>query len=75
VNGDARRMAAQEAVMDAPATSSAVYYFHWGVVQISLANFLVIVAMIVVFVLALVLPFPGSRSDRGEHRSRSDDRP
>ena len=34
------------------------YFLHWGVVQISLANFLVIVLMIVVFVLALLLPFP-----------------
>lgn len=55
-------------------TSSAVYYFHWGVVQISLANFLVIVAMIVVFVLALVLPFPGSRAKQSDRRGDSDDR-
>ena len=34
-------------------------YLEWGVVQISLANLLVILAMVVVFVLALVLPFPG----------------
>jgi len=34
-------------------------YLSWGVVSISLTNLLVIVAMIVVFVLALVIPFPG----------------
>jgi hypothetical protein len=34
-------------------------YLEWGVVQISLGNLLVILAMVVVFVLALVLPFPG----------------
>ena len=34
-------------------------YVSWGVVSISLTNFLVIIAMIVVFVLALVIPFPG----------------
>lgn len=46
------------------AIDAAPYYLHWGVIQISLANFLIIAAMIAVFVLALVLPFPGSRSDR-----------
>lgn len=35
------------------------YYLHWGVIQISRTNFLIIVAMVVIFVLALVLPFPG----------------
>ena len=39
------------------------YFLHWGVVQISLANFLVIVTMILLFVLALVLPFPGGHGD------------
>jgi hypothetical protein len=37
------------------------YYLHWGVVQISLTNFLIIVAMVVIFVLTLVVPFPGGR--------------
>jgi hypothetical protein len=36
-------------------------YVHWGVVSISLTNLLILVAMIVVFVLALVVPFPGAR--------------
>jgi len=39
------------------------YFLHWGVVQISLANFLVILVMLVVFVLALLLPFPGGRDE------------
>ena len=39
------------------------YFLHWGVVQISLANFLVIVPMVVVFVLALLLPFPAGRDE------------
>ena len=34
------------------------YYVHWGVVQISLANVIVIALMVVVFVLALLVPFP-----------------
>jgi hypothetical protein len=46
--------------------SKPAYFLHWGVVQISLANFLVIVAMIVIFVLALVLPFPHGRRDADE---------
>jgi hypothetical protein len=37
------------------------HYIHWGFVQLSLANLIVIVLMIVVFVLALVVPFPGHR--------------
>lgn len=36
-------------------------YLHWGWFQMSLANFLVIVTMVVVFVLAIVLPFPRGR--------------
>jgi len=36
-------------------------YLHWGVIQISLANLLVILLMIVVFILAIVIPFPGRR--------------
>jgi hypothetical protein len=36
-------------------------YLRWGVVQISVANFVVIVLMLVVFAAALVLPFPGAR--------------
>jgi len=35
------------------------HYLHWGVFQISLANLIVVLAMVGVFVLALVLPFPG----------------
>ncbi|HUZ19138.1 MAG TPA: hypothetical protein VMU75_01020 [Acidimicrobiales bacterium] len=33
-------------------------YLHWGFIQISLANFLVIVVMVVVFLAAILLPFP-----------------
>jgi hypothetical protein len=35
------------------------HYLHWGFVQISVANAIVIALMIVVFVLAILLPFPG----------------
>ena len=37
------------------------HFLHWGVVQISLANLIVIVAMLVVFALAVIVPFPHAR--------------
>ncbi len=41
------------------------HYLHWGFIQLSLANGIVIVTMVVVFGLALVLPFrSGRRSGR-----------
>jgi len=40
------------------------HYLQWGPVSISTANFIVILLMIAVFVLALVLPFPGGKDDR-----------
>jgi hypothetical protein len=39
--------------VDSPAT-----YIHWGFILISVPNLLVIVAMIVLFALALIVPFP-----------------
>ena len=36
-------------------------YVHWGVIQISVANLVVIGLMIAVFILALFIPFPGRR--------------
>ena len=40
-------------------------YIHWGFIQLSYANFAVIVLMIIVFVLAIILPFPKrKRGDR-----------
>ena len=40
------------------------HYLHSGWFLISIANLVVIVAMVVVFVLAIVLPFPRNRSQR-----------
>jgi hypothetical protein len=37
------------------------HYLHWGVILISRANLTVILVMIVVFVLALLVPFPSKR--------------
>ncbi len=39
-------------------------YIHWGFIQISVANFVVIILMVVVFVLAILLPFPKRKGDR-----------
>jgi hypothetical protein len=36
-------------------------YLHWGVIQISLANLIVIALMILVFAIAVLAPFPGRR--------------
>ncbi|MFD8300968.1 hypothetical protein ACFV29_01230 [Streptomyces sp. NPDC059690] len=37
------------------------HYVHWGVIQLSVANLVVIGVMVAVFVLALLLPFPRGR--------------
>jgi hypothetical protein len=34
------------------------HYVHWGFIQISVANLVVILLMVAVFVLAILLPFP-----------------
>jgi hypothetical protein len=48
-----------EVVMNQPGV-----YLDWGVIQISVANLIVIGLMLVVFALALFLPFPGRRSKK-----------
>jgi uncharacterized iron-regulated membrane protein len=40
------------------------HYIHWGFIQLSLANLIVILLMVIVFVLAIVLPFPRRKGDR-----------
>jgi len=44
------------------------YYLHWGVIQISLANVIVVGLMLLVFALALVLPFPRGGSGHDHRR-------
>jgi hypothetical protein len=39
-------------------------YLNWGVVHISVANLVVIAVMMVLFVAALLLPFPGTKPRR-----------
>lgn len=41
---------------------------HWHFIQLSVSNLVVIAVMLVVFVLAIVLPFPGA-ARRREARS------
>jgi hypothetical protein len=41
------------------------YYIHWWFIQISVPNLIVIALMIVVFILALTLPYPHRRSRGG----------
>lgn len=49
------------------ASSGAGSYLHWGVIQISRTNAIIIASMLVLFVLAIVLPFPKPpRDDRGQ---------
>jgi hypothetical protein len=52
-------------------SAGAGHYVHWGVLSVSLTNLLIIVAMVVLFALALVLPFGGSGPDDRDDRSRS----
>jgi hypothetical protein len=40
-------------------------FVHWGVIQISLANLLVIVAMVVVFIAAVAIQLPDTHTDEG----------
>lgn len=39
------------------------HFVHWGVIQISLANLIVIILMLVVFALAVLVPFPHGSDD------------
>lgn len=59
------RVIAMSRVLAAPVNlNRSGHYLHWGVVQISVANLTVIVIMVVLFVLALLLPFPTKRDRR-----------
>jgi len=39
-------------------------YIHWGVIQLSLANLVVIAVVLILFVAAILIPFPGGGDDR-----------
>ena len=51
------------------AMAAAGHYLHWGAISVSTTNLLIVIAMLVLFGLALVVPFPGHRTaahSRGE---------
>jgi len=45
-------------------------YVQWGVVQISVTNLVIIGTMILLFVLALVVPFGSGRGSRADRERR-----
>lgn len=57
-------MAMNTSVLSAVDLNHAGTYFHWWVVQISAANLVVIGIMLLLFALALLLPFPKGRPRR-----------
>lgn len=40
-------------------------YVHWHFIQLSVPNLIVLILMIVVFIAAILLPFPGHRQTGG----------
>ncbi len=38
-------------------------YLHWGVISVSLTNFLIVVGMVVVFFAAILIPFPHGKDE------------
>ncbi len=51
---------------------TAGHYIDWGVISVSVTNLSIIIAMVVIFVLAIVLPFPHARhGDELERQDRS----
>lgn len=51
--------------MDTPAT-----YLSWGFILISIPNLLMIIGMIVLFILALFVPFPHGGEEPGAEERR-----
>jgi len=43
-------------------------YIHWGVIQISVANAAIIGVMVLVFILALVIPFPTGHGEQSDEQ-------
>ena len=46
-------------------------YVNWGVIQISVANLTIIIVMVLLFILALVVPFPSGHGDKSDEEGRS----
>ncbi|KRE57187.1 hypothetical protein [Phycicoccus sp. Soil748] len=65
----ARGRAEVEMVRAAAVMAASPHVVHWGWFRIELANLLIILAMVVVFVIAMVVPFGRSawaRDDSGD---------
>ncbi len=45
-------------------------YFHWGFILISLPNLVLIGVMVLVFIVALIAPFPGHGTKEEERRDQ-----
>jgi hypothetical protein len=52
---------AQNALAAAVDLNGPGHYLNWGVIQISVANLVVIAVMLVIFLAAVLLPFPKGR--------------
>jgi hypothetical protein len=53
-----------ESLVQTASGSPAGVFLTWGIFSIQLGNLIVIVAMFILFTLALVLPFPGGRRSK-----------
>ncbi len=48
------------------------HYIHWSIFTISIANLIIIATMVVIFGLAILLPFPKSRDNEADKDTESD---
>jgi len=55
------------------AIAAAGHYLHWGVISVSITNLLIVIAMLVLFGLALVVPFPRPRTTADSTVDRAED--
>ncbi len=39
------------------------YFISWSIIQISLANLILVIVMVLIFIVALFIPFPGSKDE------------
>jgi hypothetical protein len=46
-------------------------YVNWWVIQISVTNLTIIVVMVLLFILALVVPFPTGHDEQRDEEGRS----
>jgi len=48
-------------------------YLHWGVINLSVTNLAIIGAMLVIFVIAILLPFPHRAPERSAEEDRREE--